>query len=474
MQPNQQQQRHFSTGPSETRRSVFQRSPQEVAELAEARTLYHEFAGKSDNRSRLMRDIMDPQNGIDLNPHNKLEKVIIDLRDSSLMQRLKFVNQLSTGSWAYHDATHSRFGHVLGVADLTAKILNYMGRHASEPVKKQLEEYGPAVVAFGLTHDLGHIAPGSHIAQRVWFPQEKDMHEEISHRLLREDPGFRLELEMAISPEGARKLDLIVAESPLVPKWTWQLITSGGWNTDRGDWVSRDGHFCGVNYGMYDLPIITKNLTITDNGELGIREPGVTALESFFTARASMYRNVYGHKVAKIGEMMHVALGRRARELFAANKPIYADETMQAVLSAKSSSELPLATMLDMVEYWWSSHVSQWAKSDDLTLSELSKRILVRQPFKHYEPEATSDAILRRLVETSGLDPDYFFVQMRGSEVKLREDLNKAFKVVLGDGTEKPLTDYSKLMSALSEIEKFQSEPYVAAPMDVYKFFKPQ
>jgi HD superfamily phosphohydrolase len=126
---------------------------------------------------------------------------------------------------------------------------------------------------------------------------------------------------MAISPEGARKLDLIVAESREVPKWTWQLITSGGWNTDQGDWVSRDGHYCGANYGNHGLPIIKKTLTISNAGELGKKEAGVTALESFFTARAYMYQNVCGHQISKIGEMMHVSLGKRTRETTGAQVP---------------------------------------------------------------------------------------------------------------------------------------------------------
>lgn len=474
MQASQQPQPKFSALASGQIKSVFQRTPEEVNALEAMRQSYHQFADKAETRSRLMRDIMDGNSGIELNVENKLEKVIIDLLDSALVQRLKYVHQLSTGSWVYKDAVHSRFGHVLGSAYLTTQILDSLGRHAPKPIKDQIEEYGPAVVAFALTHDLGHIAPGSHIAQRVWFPDERDMHEEVSQRMLREDAGFRLELEKAISPEGARKLDLIVTESSQVPKWTWQLITSGGWNIDRGDWVPRDGLYCGVSYGRYDLPIIKKNLTITETGELGMGEAGVTALESFFTARAYMYQNVYGHKISKIGEMMHVALGRRARELFAKGDSIYADETMQAVLSSKSSSELSLATMLNMVEHWWSSHLTHWGKSDDLTLSELSQRIQLRQPFKHFNPEASSAAILLKLVEASGLDPDYFFVRMHGPEVKLREDLDKAFKVVTKAGKLKPLTEYSKFMNALSDIEKFQSEPFIAVPMDVFKHFKAQ
>lgn len=434
---------------------------------------YLEYTSNQD-LSRLIRSATDPLHGIELNRANPLHRPIMDLIDTPAIQRMKHISQLSAASWVYPDATLARFGHVVGSACLTAEILDHIKLQVQEPIRKQIEEWGPIVVAFAMTHDIGHIAPGSHVAHHVWFPGQPDAHEAMSHKIISKDPGFRSALERTLGVEGARRLDLVVAEDPSVPKWTWQVITAGGWNTDRGDWVRRDGTFCGVQYGQYDLPIIKKYLTISPEGDLVIRESGVNALEPFFTARAWLYRNIYRHPTCRIGEHMHELVGKRARELFADGKLNFCDPVMEKVLSAKTGFDLSINTILDMTESWWQYHVTRWSRSEDTTLRELTNRLLRRQPFKHFTLNEDNRRVLKHMVETSGLDPSYFYFEMNAAPVNLKKDLGVAIHVMQRTGTMVPLTTHSAFMSALERLETLPVPGFIAVPQDIFKNFKRQ
>lgn len=438
-----------------------------------ARRNYLEYTGNRD-LARLIRSATDPLHGIELNRANPLHRPIMDLIDTPAIQRLKQISQLSASSWVYPDATLPRFGHVVGSACLTAEILDHIRLQVEPKMRQEIDAWGPIVVAFAMTHDIGHIAPGSHVAHRVWFPGQKDSHEAMSHNIIKEDPGFRSALCRVLGVTGAHTLDLVVAEDPSVPKWTWQIITAGGWNTDRGDWVRRDGIFCGVQYGQYDLPVIKKYLTISNQGDLVIRENGVNALEPFFTARAWLYRNVYRHPTCRIGERMHELVGQRARQLHGDNELNFCDETMAKVLTAKTGFDLGLNTVLEMTESWWHYHVSRWARSEDTTLRELSQRLLRRQPFKHFERTEENKRLLKQMVETSGLDPRYFYFEMDDAPVNLKKDLGEAIQVLQRDGSVVPLTTHSSFMSALERLEALPVHGFIAVPQDIFRQFEKQ
>ena len=452
-------------------RSPYERTVQQEQDRFIANQGYRDFHKKSENRPWLVRSTLDPVHGIDLKPGNPLHQVIKELLDTPVLQRMRHISQLSVGSWVFPDAVQPRFGHVLGCAYLTAQLLDDLRPRVSEHVQKQIDRYGKSVVAYALTHDLGHIAPGSHVAQWVWFPNNDDAHERISSKIIQHEPGFRTKLEGVLGRQGISDLDAMVREDESVPSWTWQMITGGGWNTDRGDWVLRDGHFAGVKYGDYDLAVIEKYLTITDSGEFAIEEGGVDSLESFFRARADMYRQVYGHRTCKIAEQMLINVGRRARELYQSGFELPADPAMQAVLSATNVEDLSLSTVLRMTEYWANYHLDAWSTCGDLTLSELSNRILTRQPFKRFPYDEERHRLLNKLVTESGLDPDYFLYKIDPKPIDLAKDLKNALKVRVGD-TLVPITQHSETMESLNKVAVLKTKPFLAAPMDCFKNYR--
>lgn len=78
-------------------------------------------------------------------------------------------------------------------------------------------------------------------------------------------------------------------------------IISSDIDADRMDYLMRDSHMCGVNYGLYDQDRILKSMcayaTLKDRSlRAGIRYSGVGALEDLLIARYQMHGQIYGHK----------------------------------------------------------------------------------------------------------------------------------------------------------------------------------
>lgn len=458
---------------SENLSSFFLSSIKEVHDRAEGLARHREFVGKDTQKPFFMRSIMDPQSGIEIDRNCPLERVVVSLLDCNCVQRLNDIFQIGGSRRVYPDAIHSRFGHSIGVGVLTAKVLSSMQARNRDPhVKKQIEEWGPVVVAFGVLHDLGHLAPGSHIAQKVWFPKQKDAHEEISRRIVEQDAGLREVLNSEIGEGAAEKLDSIMSECPSVPRWTWQLVTAGGWNVDRGDWVGRDSLMCGVNYGSNDRVIIAKALAIRPTpdgvgGDLVILESGVGALEPFFSGRTALYKNVYGHPVARIFEALYVLVGERARALYSAGDLIFADESMQAVLAANSSVDVPLKHIMNMDESTFRYHLKKWAIGEDLALRELSHQILNRRKFMWMSPSDQNRAIVRKLVQESGRDENYAMLELPEQTINFENDLKKAPLVMRADGSLLPLVELSGPLGKLSELNHIKLKPLLAVSLEV-------
>ena len=89
-------------------------------------------------------------------------------------------------------------------------------------------------------------------------------------------------------------------------------ILSSDLDIDRMDYLLRDSHMCGVNYGLYDPDRILKSMCAyaeTHTAELRtcIRYSGLGALEDLLMSRYQMHAQIYGHKTNRACNAM---LGR--------------------------------------------------------------------------------------------------------------------------------------------------------------------
>ncbi|MCL0081380.1 hypothetical protein M1N64_04050 [Peptococcaceae bacterium] len=84
-------------------------------------------------------------------------------------------------------------------------------------------------------------------------------------------------------------------------------LISGQLDADRMDYLLRDSHYCGVQYGKYDLHRLLDTLCIcymngdaTREWQIGVESDGVHAVEEFVFARYWMFIQVYFHKTRRI------------------------------------------------------------------------------------------------------------------------------------------------------------------------------
>lgn len=224
------------------------------------------------------------------------------LLDAPAFQRLRYVRQLGLAHLVYPGATHSRFEHALGayhLAQQTVRVLLEAG--AGEGLSAEEPQ---VVVAAALLHDIGHY-PFSHALEEIGVPH----HEVVAGALLREGAiGEVLRREFAPdAPERVLALVRGESASPL------QGLISGSIDLDKIDYLKRDAMMCGVAYGEIDVDRLRHALVlVTDPAvgrrSIGLREKGLSALESLLFAKYQMYRNVYWHHAVRSATAMYKRL----------------------------------------------------------------------------------------------------------------------------------------------------------------------
>jgi HD superfamily phosphohydrolase len=260
----------------------------------------------------------------------------------------------------------------------------------------------------------------------------------------------------------------ILSESSNVPAWTWQLISGGGWNVDRGNWSAVDSVLAGVSYGTYNIPALVDSIVITPQGHLALMENRLDAMMHFVVSRHAMYRQVYQHRVLLAADTLNKAVVDRARVL--GEKLEFADETMRVALSARSANDLDLATMFSMRESWWRYHLSRWASGSDSILSDLSNRILNRRLFKtiRTEGDAHKQNVREKAVEaltSLGLDPRYYLHELSTLDVH-SGDSKQSMLVQLDNGSLITLAQADPLFNAMASDSRTSQRSWVALPKE--------
>jgi len=230
---------------------------------------------------------------------------------------------------------HTRFEHSIGVMHVATLLYDAILRNSTDVL---LRLYGDAeeqtwrdrerqkVRLAALLHDVGH-APFSHASEGL-FPvkgsdgigSEKLLFEEMEqkkNRYKHEDYSvalITLEMRDAIENDDFNKrnfgikaseiADLLEGNPDAGPTLFWKEILSNQLDADRMDYLLRDSHHLGVNYGKYDLHRLASNVCAfefsTDSNEIrvgiGVLKGGIHAAESLIAARYSMFKQVYFHK----------------------------------------------------------------------------------------------------------------------------------------------------------------------------------
>lgn len=235
-----------------------------------------------------------------------VDPVAARLLDTAPVQRLRYVRQLGLAHLVYPGAAHSRFEHALGAYHLARRALAHL-RETGSIAAVGADE--PAVVsAAALLHDVGHY-PFSHALEEIGAPH----HEGLAGALVTEGPIAAI-LRAELGADAPRRVfDLIagVSRSPL------QGLISGSFDLDKMDYLQRDARMCGVPYGELDEDrLIQAMLVLRDpasgSASVGIREKGLSAVETLLFAKYQMYRNVYWHHACRSATAMYKRIVERA------------------------------------------------------------------------------------------------------------------------------------------------------------------
>jgi HD superfamily phosphohydrolase len=223
----------------------------------------------------------------------RLEPLATRLMDTGVVQRLRYIRQLGLAFLVYPGATHSRFEHALGTYHLSRRTLGLLQERDAVP-----PDAAAIARMAALLHDIGHY-PFSHALEEIGAPH----HENVARDLVMQGEVAEI-LAAELGPQApARVVALIQGNS----RESLQGLIAGSLDLDKIEYLKRDALMCGVPYGEIDVDRLLHSLVVVD-GQIGVLEKGLAALESLLFAKYQMYRNVYWHHAVRSATAMYKRL----------------------------------------------------------------------------------------------------------------------------------------------------------------------
>lgn len=247
----------------------------------------------------------------------EVNEIEIKIIDSPPFQRLRNIKQLALTNLVFHGAEHTRFGHSLGVMHLVTRAFRtVINKNHSFLSEEKKEWYEQILRLIALVHDLGH-APFSHASEALLPAKLK--HEDFTEKIIRETC-----IADYIREIGSKYVKKYGAEYNITPELICDIYggREAGENSefvflrsfidseldcDKMDYLLRDSHFCGVNYGRFDVErLISCFMVDLQEGipRLAIEDGGVQAFEEFVLARYFMFVQVYFHRTRRFFDII--------------------------------------------------------------------------------------------------------------------------------------------------------------------------
>ncbi|HZJ86696.1 MAG TPA: HD domain-containing protein [Erysipelothrix sp.] len=296
--------------------------------------------------------------------------VIWQLIDAPEFQRLRRIHQLGGTLQVYHTAEHSRFGHSLGVYEITRLMLENV-----QDLKESISEYDQvSLLCAALLHDVGH-GPFSHAFEAVTDVN----HEIMTDRIILEDTNVHQILKEVHKDFPQDVADIIAHRHK---NTLLSQIISSQMDADRMDYLLRDSYFTGVSYGEFDLYRILRTLRVVDN-TIAVKESGIHAIEDYIMARYQMYWQVYLHPVSRSYEAILLAIFKRMDDLMDENPK--ALDNAPVFIPFLSDEKIDINDYLYLDEPTCIAGFKALMSSEDAILSDLTRRLLNRDLFDYHD-----------------------------------------------------------------------------------------
>ncbi|MGK0554748.1 HD domain-containing protein [Macrococcus capreoli] len=374
------------------------------------------------------------------------DQLIWDLIKTKEFQRLRRIKQLGTLYLSFHTAEHSRFNHSLGVYEIVRRMIDeiFTGRaHWNDKDR-------PLALCAALLHDLGH-GPFSHCFEKI-FNTDHELYTqqiilgdtEVNQILSRVSKDFPKEVADVINKTHHNKIVISMISSQI--------------DADRMDYLQRDAFYTGVSYGSFDMERILRLMRPTED-EVVIKESGMHAVEDYLMSRYQMYWQVYFHPVSRGGEVLLNRVLKRAKVLYEAGYEF--KEPPKYLVPFFKSNQVTVHEYLRLDEMVVNYYLQEWIDEDDAILSDLSRRFVNRDLFKHLPFDGNRFTIdeLTELFHKAGIDPDYYFVVDSFSDLPYdynRPGINsrKPIHLITSTGKIKEISTQSVIINSITGIQR--------------------
>lgn len=332
-------------------------------------------------------------------------QIILDLIDTPEFQRLRRIKQLGTSSMTFHGAEHSRFGHCLGVYEITRRICNLFQRNYPQQAPQDglwNDQERPVALCAALLHDLGH-GPYSHTFEHIFHTD----HEQITRRIITSESTNINRILRRVGNDFPQKVASVIDHTYQNPQVV-QMISSQV-DADRMDYLQRDSYYTGTNYGKFDLDRVLHMMRPVKGG-IAFEINGMHAVEDYILSRLQMYLQVYFHPVSRSMEVILDHLLMRAKWLYQ-HPSQYQPEFMPRLLMPFFNGHYDLNDYLTLDDGVLTTYFIHWMNSSDKILSDLAQRFINRRPFKSAVYDQQTRFMLpklRELITTAGFDVDYY------------------------------------------------------------------
>jgi len=256
------------------------------------------------------------------------------LINSPLVQRLKWVAQLSMVNQVYNGATHSRFAHSLGAMQIAGEYMTHLLSTVSEHTWQEnglsmhmatdapnyyRDFYIQLARVAGLLHDTGH-GPFSHSFDHIIYRKIYNIDDgghDLARVQLMNSPLLYEYLPDDIDPEDLIELwapgttNMFRSEYSKHRKPMWDIIRNiveGPLGADRIDFTRRDAYNIGMTH-LGTIPtsrIIQNSKIVFINGvpRLSYHVKIIDDIIRTLDGRLSMYSSVYLHKTSVAASLL--------------------------------------------------------------------------------------------------------------------------------------------------------------------------
>jgi len=248
---------------------------------------------------------------------SELEDYEIEILDTPLLRRLKYISQMGFVHLVYPLATHSRFEHTVGVVTQTAALANEIRKNKP----RLIDDIGARELRLAaLMHDSGH-GIFSHSSEDYYrdYPEWDQVyevyqdtrnaapHETLSALIVRSDAFARFFRNLERKYDIALNLDevarCILGTSSKSQAFKAEII-NGPLDADKSDYLLRDTYNLGIPY-FYRPDVLEHQIDVSwvgDTRSLAVPIGSIGIVEAAIFSKLILFSSVYSHHVVRACE----------------------------------------------------------------------------------------------------------------------------------------------------------------------------